>query len=486
LSNHITLEDINTWDYLFGNNYQVLKLPADIAYGDETDFYKVTHQQGDILGITPKVNPYNVFDEERQKYVAYVYYSENGNFHIVRINYQNQNLLVYTPVGYDVYLFLENDNFEVINHFPSGVLPLYFKYYFFDEDTGENRRYLLNTRMGTGVLVNNTEYIQKDGEIKYLSLDMIVEDEKLSIDVNGTEMGITFSDWKIPLYEPPLVEVTGEFYIGCNNKISDVFSSPVTTEYYINNKSEEYVLLPEDTTKENQLINIVTESEYPYLPLDTYFEVPIEYYIVTDPNDFELKEYTVFEVQLRGVTQEFNDIKHTIDMRNNRFRECNLTVNYETIIKNAVLMDNTIVNNAELTITGGEFKDNKIINNGTLIIDNCTGNKFNIINNGELTIKNSNFDLDETTNDLPFIHNTGSVSIQNNTISNSGVYENSSIIFIRGLENVNDLIKDNTFNYANCTYSEDEIAYIINGNGFIYSNIDDDSIILKDLVITNV
>lgn len=483
MANHITLEDVNTLDYLFGNEYSVLKLPADIAYGDETDLYNVNYQQDNKLGITLKINPYTVFDEGTNKYIAYIYYTENHNFHITRINYQNQEILVYTPVGHDVYLFLENTNFEVINNYPTGVLPKYFKYYFFNDDTGENRRYLLNTRMSSTTYVNNKEYIQWDDEIATVSLKMVVEEEKLSIEVNGSEMGISFSDWKIPLYEPPLVEITGEFYIGCNNKISDVISSPVTSEYFINNKSEEYILISEDTTKEAQLVNVVTTSEYPYLPLDSYFEVPIDYYIVSDPNDFELKEYTVFDVQLRGITQELNDIKHTIDMRENRFRECNLTINFETIIKNAELMDNTIINNAELTIIDGEFKDNKIINNGTLVIDGCSGNKFNIINNGELIIKNSNFDLDETTYDLPFIHNTGSVLIQNNTITNGGVYENSSIIFIRGLDNVNDLIKDNTFTYDTCIYSEDSTVYTINGNGFIYSNIDDDSIILKDLEV---
>ena len=484
LTNHITLEDINTWNYLFGNNYQVLKLPANIAYGDETDLYEVTHQSGSSLGITLKIDPYKIYDENISDYRAFLYYLENDTFHIMKNRYQNSQILILTPNGTsDYYLFLDNNNFEIINGYPSGVLPKYFKYYFFDGDTGENRRYLLKTHMGTGVLVNETEYIQKDGDIKTVSLEMVVSDEKLSIDVGGTEIGVQFSDWKIPLYEPPLVEITDEFYIGCNNTISDVFSSPVDAEFYINNKSEENILIPEDTTKDSQLVNVVTTSEYPYLPLDTFFEVPINYYIVDDPNDFELKEYTVFNTQLRGITQELNDIKHTIDMNENRFRQSNLTINFETIIKNAVLMDNTIINNAELTITNGEFADNKIINNGTLIIDGCTGNKFNIINNGELIIKNSNFDLDETYNDLPFIHNTGSVLIQNNTIENGGVYENSSIIFIRGLDNVNDLIKDNTFNYDNCIYSEDGTVYTISGNGFIYSNIDDDSIILKELEV---
>jgi len=487
LANHITLEDINTWDYIFGNTYHVLKLPADIAYGDETDLYKVTHQSGSSLGITLKVDPYKIFNESINDYMAFLYYLEENTFHIMRNRYQNSTILILTPNGTsDYYVFLNNTNFEPINDYPSGVLPKYFKYYFFDDDTGENRRYLLNTHMGTGVLVNNTEYIQKTDDIKTVSLGLIVADEKLSIDVNGNEIGISFSDWKIPLYEPPLVEITGEFYIGCNNKISDSISSPVTAKYYINNKSEEYIVIPEDTTKENQLVNVVTTSEYPYLPLDTYFEVPIEYYIVDDADNFELKEYTVFNVQLRNVTQEFNDIKHTIDMLNNRFRACNLKINYETIIKNAILMDNTIVNNAELTIIDGDLANNKIINNGTLIINNCTGNKFNIINNGELIIKNSNFNLEETSYDLPFIHNQGSVLIQNNTITNTHFYQNSSIIFIRGLNNVNDLIKDNTFIYTDCLYTDDSTSYKINGNGFIYSNIDDDSIILKDLVITNV
>lgn len=483
MANHITLEDINTWNYLFGNNYQVIKIPGDFSLGEETEFYKVTHTAGSSFGITLKVDPYKVWNESLNDYQAFLYYLDDNTFHIMRNRYQNGNILILAPTGYPTYLFLDNSNFEPINGYPSGVLPKYFKYYFFDSDTGENRRYLLDTHMGTGVLVNGTEYIQKNGDIKTVSLEMVVSDEKLSIDAGGTEIGISFSDWKIPLYEPPLVEITGEFYIGCNNKISDVISSPVTAEYFINNKSEEYILIPEDTTKDTQLVNVVTTSEYPYLPLDSYFEVPINYYIVDDPNDFELKEYTVFDIALRGITQELNDIKHSIDMNENRLRECNLTVNFETIIKNAVLWENTIVNNAELTITNGEFADNKIINNGTLIIDDCSGNKFNIINNGELVIKNSNFDLDETTDDLPFIHNTGSVLIQNNTIANGGVYENSSIIFIRGLDNVNDLIKDNTFNYDNCIYSEDGTTYTISGNGFIYSNIDDDSIILKELEV---
>lgn len=487
MTNHITLEDINTWDYLFGNGYSVLEIPGDFSLGDETDLYKVTHTAGSSFGITLKVDPYKVWNETLNDYQAFLYYIGNDAVHIMRNRYQNGEILILAPQGYTTYLFLDNNNFEIVDTYPSGVLPKYFKYYFFDGDTGENRRYLLNTPMGTGVLVNETEYIHKDGETKYLSLDMVVQDEKLSIDVNGQELGISFSDWKIPLYEPPLVEITGEFYIGCNNKISDVVSSPVTsTEYFINNKSEEYILIPEDTTKESQLVNVVTTSEYPYLPLDTYFEVPIEYYTVTDPNDFELKEYTVFDVQLRGITQELNDIKHTVDMQDNRFRECNITVNYETIIKNAVLMDNTIINNSTLTIKDGEFADNKIINNGTLIIDNCNGNKFNIINNGELIIKDCNFNLEETSYDLPFIHNVGRVLLKNNVITNTHYYENSSIIFIRGLENVNDLIKDNTFNYDDCIYLEESTSCRINGNGFIYSNIDDDSIILKELVISNV
>lgn len=482
---HVTLEDINTWDYLFGNSYQVLELPADIAYGDETDLYEVTHQSGGSLGITLKVDPYKIFNENINDYMYFLYYLDSDTFHIQRNRYQSGEIAVLTPNNKTNYLFLDNNNFEVINGYPSGVLPKYFKYYFFDDDTGENRRYLLNTHMGTGVLVNNTEYIQKINGIKSLSLDMVVTDEKLSIDVSGTEIGVSFSDWKIPLYEPPLVEVTGEFYIGCNNKISDVFSSPVDSEYYINNKEEEYILIPEDTEKDNQLVNVVTTSEYPYLPLNTYFEVPIEYYIIDDPVDFELKEYSVFNTDLTYLAEELNEIKHTLDMNNHLLIECELAINFETIIKNATFLDNTIINNAELTIINGDFAEAKIINNGTLIIDNCNGNKFNIINNGELIIKNSNFDLEETGYDLPFIHNQGTVLIQNNTISNQNSgYENSSIIFIRGLDNVNDLIKDNTFNYEACTYIEDETTYTINGNGFIYSNIDDDSVILRDLEVS--
>lgn len=486
MSNHITLEDVNTWNYLFENQYYVLEIPGDFALGDETELYKVTHTAGSSFGITLKVDPYKVWNESLNDYQAFLYYIGEDAFHVMRNRYQNGEILILAPQGYTTYLFLENSNFEIIDTYPSGVLPKYFKYYLFNGDTGENRRYLLNTEMGTGVLVNETEYIQKIDGIKSVSLEMVVSDEKLSIMVNGQELGISFSDWKIPLYEPPLVEIIDNFYIGCNNKISDVISSPVTTEYLINNKSEEYIVIPEDTTKESQLVNVVTTSEYPYLPLDSYFEVPIDYYVVDDASDFELKEYTVFEVQLRGITQEFNNIKHTIDMQENRFRECELTVNYETIIKNAELLDNTIINNSELTITNSVFANNKIINNGTLIIENCTGNKFNIINNGELIIKDSTFNLQETSYDLPFIHNTGTVTIQNNIITNTSYFENSSIIFIRGLDNVNDLIKDNTFNYDGCLYTEDGVSYRIYGNGFIYSNIDDDSVILKDLVISNV
>lgn len=481
---HITLEDINTWNYLFGNSYHVLELPANIAYGDETDLYKVTHQTGSTLGITLKIDPYKIFNETINDYMYFLYYLDNDTFHIQRNRYQNGQIAILTPNNQTNYLFLDNNNFEVINGYPSGVLPKYFKYYFFDDDTGKNRRYLLNTHMGTGVLVNNTEYIQKINGIKSLSLETVVADEKLSIEIGEVEIGINFSDWKIPLYEPPLITVTGEFYIGCNNKISDVFSSPVDTEYFINNRSEDYIVIPEDTEKENQLVNVVTTSEYPYLPLNTYFEVPIEYYTVTDPYNFELKEYTVFDTMINGIEEELNDIKHTLDLQNNYLSESELLINYETIIKNAKLLENTIINNSILTITGGDFSDNKIINNGTLIIDECTGDKFNIINNGELIIKNSNFDLDETSYDLPFIHNQGSVLIQNNNISNNSEYLNSSIIFIRGLDNVNDLIKDNTFDYDACTYIEDDTTYTINGNGFVYSNIDDDSIILKDLEVS--
>lgn len=484
MADKITLEDYNTWQYLFNNINKMLNIPKTIKAGDDAGVYKVLSKPS-YYNVQVNIDYFTRDGGNSTGLIS----KENGHITVLGISNVSSHIFVlqsvdfgdegiYIPLNNDLRLTSESDGFL----YP--IFPKYNKYYLFNEDNGDKRKYYLNTLYDT-LKINNKEDMQIDDEgNKYCKLSTVINDNKLT---NQQNHGYYLSDWKISLYEPPLITIEEPLYIGCNNNLSSKFNSPITFETFVNNKKYTTYPVPVSFKNDYLLVNVKSKSEYPYLPLNKKFQVPVEYKFAENNSDLTKYEYIKLKKDMVTFDLTFEGFDNTIDLNKHILLNGVVTNNKKTTFKAGTIQSCIIVNNDNFTFEDITFNGNanKIVNNGTLTINKCLINKLNIINNGELNIINSELDLSATRQDLPFIHNISEYNIENNNINVTGAFKDNNIIFIRGLNDANTLLNNNTWSY-DVEYTEEETIYNITGNGFIYSNIDEDTIILKNLEVSNV
>ena len=489
MSEKVTLEDWNTWHYLFDNKITVIEIPADLEVKDYGLFEVVSKTSNDMFTISLKVKPYTNTSpvDIREWYLYYTKY-ENNNLTTYRSKLLNLTYgdycFEYKKKNVPCYLLLDGKGLGLIGQYPSAVYPYASKYYLFNGDDGADRKFRLITQYQSQK-INNKEFIEVvDDEHKYCSLKLAIEDREL---VNQIGNGIVLFGLTKSLYEPPLITIKEPLYLGCNNDLSSKFNSPIDFEVYINNKQYNNYNLPVDYERDYLLVNVKSKSEYPYLPLNKKYQVPVEYKFAENKSELNQHEYIKLKDDMTSFDLTFEGFDNTIDLNKHVMLKGVVTNNKKTTFKDGTIQSCIIVNNDDFTFEDITFNgnSNKIVNNGTLTINECLVNYLNIINNGELNIINSELDLSATTLDLPFIHNIGKYFIENNKVNVTGAFTDNNIIFIRGLIDANILLNSNTWDY-DVEYTEDETTYNITGNGFVYSNIDDDTIILRNLEVSNV
>lgn len=490
MTDKITLEDYNIWQYLFTNKITTIEIPADLEVGEYDLFDVISYDESNNrFLIRLKVKPF-VYSPTLDFYVYYTKF-ENNTLTTYASKLDTELFLddyiyqfYYTQKSVPCYLLLATRNLYLVSSYPGGIYPYASTYYLFNGDDGSNRKFRLKTQYNSQK-VNNKEDIEVvDAEHKYCSLKLVLTDRKLC---NNRGYGVGLSNLTKSIYEPPLPVVKEPVYYGCNNNLIEKLELPVDFECFVNNRQYDNYYVPVDYDNDKLQVNVRSKSSYPYLPLNRNVFIPIEYKIANSIRELSGYEYVKVARDFAGGFSILfdNDLTNVIDLDEHTLTDGFIRNDKETSFINGEINYVRIVNEGVLSLKNVELNSevNPIINNGTLTIEECLINKLNIINNGVLNIINSNLDLLQTNRDLPFIHNTGEYNVINNNINFNSNFNNNSIIFIRTNELKEELLQNNDWDY-NVTYTEDETNYNILGNGFIYSNLDDDSLILKNLEVS--
>ena len=461
-----TFEDWVSWNYLFSGLYSPFIIDSDQDVGDYGG-YKILSKSNSIITVLSYCDldikdTHTIYVFRKGETVERIATSVTDN--IFNLPYYENNIY-YVPLFSD----LETEKYGA-----GAVLPYYAKYYLFSDDDGDNRLYPLNTLLPDGEMINhNHDTVISQDNRKYCNLSTIVEDEYLSY----TDAGVDLSNSFIESYSPPLWNIVEPFYIGCKNTIEDKITSDVELTTYINNKTETEYYIPLDYNKDYLNVRLTSKSQFPYLPMDITTQIPIITKEINNVNDLGKYEYSKLVTDFDGhgnITFE-SAINSRLNLNSHRLKKIDFTVENELNIENGQIMEAKFVNDGVSLLQNVSFTDLTIINNGVLTVSESFVFHTNIINNGELIIKDSYVTLTDEDKDMPFIHNTGTYSLLNNDILSAGEFDNNSVIFIRS-GNVDNILANNHFVY-DITFDN----YHISGNGFIYSNIDDDTIILKNL-----
>lgn len=464
-----TLEDWNTWEYLFGNLVSPFVISSDDEIGDYGG-YEITDTTTSLITVVSKCD----LDIKGTNTLYYFRVSSDNQFSRVGTGVIDNtfNLPYYENNKYIIPLKTDLSTYQ---YGAGAVIPYYSKYYLFSDDSGENRLYRLNTILQDNISINDyhDRVISKNNK-KYCNFSTIVEDKYITYANSGVDLTDSFID----LYKPPLWTVIEPFYLGCKNLISDKITGNVDITTYINNKEQTEYIVPLDYTMDYLNVRLTSKSQSPYLPMDVATQIPVIVKEIDNVNDLGKYEYSKLAddfVDQREVTFE-SQINSRIDLNNHTIQGMDFNVEKELLIENGQLIGAKVINNGVLTVQNAWFSETTIINNGTLTLSASDIVYMNIVNNGKLIIKDCNILISNNDKDMPFIHNTGTYSIINNNIIANGEFDNNSLIFIRS-ENIDNILENNLFEY-DITFDN----YRITGNGFIYSNIDDDTIILKNLI----
>lgn len=307
----------------------------------------------------------------------------------------------------------------------------------------------------------------------------------------------------VPMYDVP--EITfGTLYRGNINKVEDVVSLPENIEYtvYFENKPVSEIDLPRDY-EDNCRLRVVTKSYYPYVNTDVFIEVPVETKHLTTLADLNTYSYgyidTLVEINGEITNDIYIECKGLVQPHGHAsLTDCNLSINGSvTFDGNIACEDSKIINDGRL-----EFK-----NADSLIVDGGGSNDYFIVNHFELYMRdinrldvpqpfvlNSNYFAMENNivsilnlQSAPVIYNTGEMVILNNsfTFNNNRKYNNFAVCLFRADNvDVDKLLIDNSIIYDNITANIEETEYNINGTGVCYAKIDDDTIYIKDLEVT--
>lgn len=463
-----TLEDWNTWNYLFNDLYSPLVIDCEQDVGDY-GVYEILSKDTDIT-ILSKCD----LDRKNQYSVYPFRITPNGgvsrNAAVI-----NDGIFSVPYVADSTYVVPLKSDIPTLSYGAGAVLPYYSKYYLFRDDGGDSRLYRLNKVIPAGVTINDLHdtVISENGK-KYCNFNTVVDDKYLKY----LEAGVDLSNAFLDIYSPPLWEITEPFYIGCTNTISDKLTSDVDLTTYINNKEETEYYIPLDYNKDYLNVRLTSKSQSPYLAMNVTTQIPVitkEIINVGDLGKYEYSKLANNFFEQIGVTFE-SQINTRLDLNNYAIQGMDFNIENELILENGWIMQAKIINNGVLTVQNAVLSQGTIINNGTLTLSASDLYYINIVNNGKLIIKDCDeIIISDMDKDMPFIHNTGAYTIINNNIECRGEFDDNSLIFIRS-ENVDNILENNNFTY-HITFDN----YRIDGNGFIYSNIDDDTIILKNL-----
>ena len=236
----------------------------------------------------------------------------------------------------------------------------------------------------------------------------------------------------------------------------------------------------------------VTISEYPYIPSEKYVEVRTAYKYLSDLSEIADYSYLMLNEDLEFTHDErividgtctINSAGHIIS---DAYFEVTGNLTFENVIFDCpfIYVDGQVTFKDCIFRNSNDEIDYMIVNNGTVMFNQSTiqDNGY-IVNNSNLRVTSSTLTIKNKVMDLPFIHNIGTVNITANEISYTDTYDSNNIMFIRGIDDVDGLIKNNTFDY-DAVLNIDEDIYTVDGSGVCYGNIDDDTLKFKDLEVS--
>lgn len=463
----ITLEDINTWIELFD-----FDIPIELDLSESGNFELYNWTDNDLL--TPKFNFDNYFftlsDTE------------------ITINNDGSLSLASHDRSEPLYLFptlvqTSEDEAELFYFNPvSNINRLVFS-----NDDLSNRKCYINYLGNSQRPINgNTPYRDDNGW--YVPLD-IVFDSDIHCDVADTKV---FTPNVSYVYAPPLVNLIDDLFIGNNNQLSDKISCPVPFTLYYNNKEVTSFNVPVTGHKDEYLFRIVTKSEYPYIPYENYITIPAAFKYFRSITDLQNYSYLLMDMDLvydPTVKIEL-DSESSVNGDGHKISTPYFIINEKMVFENIVFDCGVFEINADAefrncTFINTQSIDYKFINNGKLVFNECTfeDNGY-IVNNSYLSIVSSTFTIGNKIFDLPLIHNIGTINITGNTFTYNDEYTGNNIVLIRSNDlDTNSLLDYNTFDY-DCTVTIDDTDYTVNGNGFCYAEIDDDTLNFTRLEVT--
>lgn len=463
----ITLEDINTWIELFD-----FDIPIELDLSENGNFELYTWDNNDLL--TPKFNFDNYFFTLSDTDIVI-----NSDGSLSLESYDRSNPLYLFPTVTQT----SEDEAELFYFNPiSNINRLVFS-----NDDLTNRKCYINYLGNVQRPINgNTPYRDENGWYVPLS---IVFDSDIHCEVTGSKV---FTPNISYVYAPPLVRVEDDLFIGNNNHLADKINCPVDYTLYYNNKEVTDFNVPVDNPKEDYMFRIVTKSEYPYIPYENYLTIHAAFKYFHDVEDLQSYSYLLMDMDLTydpTVKVEMNS-ESNVNGNDHNIVTPYFVINEKMVFEDIVFDCGVFEINADVEFKGCTFIntgniDYKFINNANLSFNECSFNDNGyIVNNGYLTMLSSTFDIRNKTLDLPFIHNTGTINITGNTFTYLDSYTGNNILFIRSNDlNTSNLLAMNTFDY-DCTVTIDEEDYIVNGNGFAYSQIDDDTLNFTNLEVT--
>ena len=471
----ITLEDINTWIELFD-----FDIPIELDLSETGNFELYEWDDEDVL--TPKFNFDNYFFTLSDTEITI-----NSDGSLSLDSYDRTNPLYLFPTVTQT----SEDEAEVFYFNPlSNINRLVFS-----NDDLVNRKCYINYLGNVQRPINgNTPYRDENGW--YVPLD-IVFDSDIHCDVADTKV---FTPKVSYVYAPPLVRVDDDLFVGNNNKLSDKISCPVPFTLYYNNKEVTDFNVPVDGYKDEYMFRIVTKSEYPYIPYENYVTIPTTFKYLHNLEDLQGYSYLKMDRNLTydpTVKVELNSEttingKYENQSRYYTINSPHFVINEKTVFERVQFENGGVFEiNADVEFKHCIFnnawdKHYKFINNGklsfNLSIFYAAGH---FINNGDLAIIGSRFSLYDENVDFPFIHNTGTINITGNGFNFYRDFTANEVIFIRSNElDIPRLLKYNVFDYDCRHVVIDDEEYTVQGNGFCYARIDDDTLNFTNLEVT--
>lgn len=292
------------------------------------------------------------------------------------------------------------------------------------------------------------------------------------------------------IHSAPMVTANHNLYRGNTNDITNLITLPdEDMEYTVSYQGKplnDTLYIPEDYDDDEIRLRITTKSYEPYIGLDIHINVPVTTKEITSLND--LNTYSYGEVTV--LSDLTGSIVNDIHLVGGTIEDCNLTFTGNVILENMEITGTQITNNQTLTVKDCNLTptNDKFLfdNNGTLTVENCESEEAQnlILNKSTLNLTNNNLGFDSTRN-YPCIHSETYPNITGNTFTYDTSTEGYGICIIRTNNiNTSHFLSTNHTAY-DCTYTNNETTYNVNGEGIAYCLIDDDIIKFIQLEVNN-